>query len=117
MSFDFKDLKIWQESMILVEVVYRLTAQLPNDEKFGLQSQMRRAVISIPSNIAEGKGRSTGKDFRSFLICARSSLLELQTQLEICFRLKYIDHQSYCVVDEQMIRLSRMLSSFIRSLS
>ena len=77
----FKDLLVWQKAMRLVKLVYILTDELPNKEEFGLKSQMRRAAVSIPSNIAEGRRRGTKKDFIQFLRIASGSLAEIETQL------------------------------------
>lgn len=84
-----KDLKVWQEAMGLVEDVYKLTAKFPKDEMFGLTSQLKRASISIPSNIAEGAGRRGKKEFQRFLYIALGSLSEVDTQLEIAIRLSF----------------------------
>ncbi|MCK0125010.1 four helix bundle protein [Gelidibacter sp. F2691] len=86
---DHKDLDVWKKSMDLVEVVYRLSSQFPSDERFGLTSQMRRAAVSLPSNIAEGAGRKSDKELIQFLHIALGSLGELDTQYLIAVRLKY----------------------------
>ena len=83
----FCDLLVWQKSMNLTVAVYRLTQSFPREEAFGLTSQLRRSAISIPSNIAEGQGRLSPREFRQFLGIARGSTCELQTQLEIARRL------------------------------
>ena len=83
----FKKLEVWQDAMELVEEVYRTISILPSNEAFNLISQIQRSAISIPSNIAEGRGRSSDKEFRQFLYIARGSLFELRTQLEIARRL------------------------------
>lgn len=80
----FKDLIVWQKSMDLVESIYRITEKLPSKEQFGLISQMRRAAVSIPSNIAEGYGRQSKGSYTQFLSISRGSLLELETQTELC---------------------------------
>jgi four helix bundle protein len=85
----YKDLVVWQKSITLVKLVYQLTATFPNDERFGLISQMRRAAVSIPSNIAEGQARRTTPDFIRFLSMAEGSLAELNTQIVIAMELKY----------------------------
>ncbi|TNC81772.1 MAG: four helix bundle protein [Oleiphilus sp.] len=82
---------IWKLSMRLVEGIYQTTDRLPESEKFGLTSQMRRAAVSIPSNIAEGASRKSDKEFYRFLCFSRGSLMELETQLLICMRLGYIE--------------------------
>jgi four helix bundle protein len=83
----FRDLHVWQKSMELTLVVYRLTQSFPREEIFGLTSQLRRCAVSIPSNIAEGQGRLNTREFRQFLGIARGSVCEVQTQLEIVRRL------------------------------
>ena len=94
---DYKDLDAWKESMKLVQLVYELTQDFPNEEKFGLVSQLRRASVSIPSNIAEGQSRNSNKDYKRFVEIALGSSLELETQLIIASRLKLIkpDHQVF----------------------
>lgn len=89
-----QQLRAWQEAMDLVTTIYALTACFPADEKFGLSSQMRRAAISVPSNIAEGAARGSKADFLRFLHIARGSLSELETQLQIAYRLRYIEDLS-----------------------
>jgi four helix bundle protein len=89
MSNTFRDLKVWQRSIDLAEDVYRLTAGFPASEMYGLSSQMRRASVSIPSNIAEGWGRRSRKDYGRFVLVARGSNDELQTQLVIAARLGF----------------------------
>jgi four helix bundle protein len=86
----FQDLRVWQEAMDLTVEVYRVTFEFPKHELYGLVSQMRRAAVSVPSNIAEGKGRHSDPDFVRFLLNARGSLLELQTQVLIARRLQYL---------------------------
>jgi four helix bundle protein len=85
----FKDLVVWQLAMDLVVVIYSLLRKIPIEERFGLCDQMRRSVISIPSNIAEGQARATRKDFSHFLTIASASLSELETQVLICNRVDY----------------------------
>jgi four helix bundle protein len=87
----YKDLVVWQKAMDLVDVVYDLSSQFPRFEDFGLRSQITRAAVSIPANIAEGQGRGTAKDFANFLTIARSSVLELETLLLVALRRGYID--------------------------
>jgi four helix bundle protein len=91
---NYRDLIVWQKAMDLVELVYRLTKHFPPDELYGLRSQMRRAVISIPSNIAEGEGRHSTRDFLRFLAIANGSRREVETQAIIAQRLGYIDEPS-----------------------
>ncbi len=82
-------LKAWQVAMEVVETVYRETSALPEKERYGLQAQMRRAAVSVPSNIAEGAARGSKADFRRFLLIARGSLAELETQALVCPNLGY----------------------------
>ncbi|MNF46186.1 hypothetical protein D3C85_440550 [compost metagenome] len=112
----FRDLLIWQKSMILVTEVYQLTNSFPKEEIYGLSSQIRRSSISIPSNIAEGYGRDGNKDYLKFLNIAISSLFEMQTQLEISFNLKYITEIQFNKIHEESREIERMLSSFTRKI-
>jgi len=89
----YRDLKVWQSSMDLVELVYKMTRSFPTSEKFGLMSQMQRAAVSIPSNIAEGAGRNHTKEYLHHLAMAYGSLMELETQIQIAVRLKYLTKQ------------------------
>ena len=114
MTGDFKtrshrDLIVWQKAMILVSAVYKLSISLPADEKFGLTSQIRRAAVSIPSNIAEGRARSTKKDYLQFLHIALGSTAELETQLEICLDLRFISRQAYESTLAMLEEVRRML--------
>lgn len=90
----FRDLRAWQRSIDLVEVIYGVSAQFPQDERFGLKTQIRSAAVSIPSNIAEGQGRATAGEWLQFLGHARGSLFELETQLVIAQRLNYLQKSS-----------------------
>jgi four helix bundle protein len=87
---DFHDLVVWQKAMLLTRKVYEATASFPKEEMFGLKSQIRRAAVSIPANIAEGHGRLTDMQFRHFLGNSRGSLSELQTELELAQSLDFI---------------------------
>jgi len=112
-----KDLFVWQRSMDLFESIYRLTASLPASEQFGLIAQMRRSAVSVPSNIAEGYGRQATGEYRHHLLICRGSLLELETQLLLCRRLKYSsEHESDTLLAE-ITEISKMLGSLIAKLS
>ena len=89
----YKDLTVWQKSMDLVEEIYALVKKLPKEETYALSDQMRRAAISIPSNIAEGKTRNSVKEYVNFLSIARGSVSELNTQILICIRLHYFSEE------------------------
>jgi len=113
----YKDLIVWQKAMQLVTDVYLLTKSLPKDEVYGLTSQVRRCSISIPSNIAEGYGRKSTNDYSRFLQIAIGSLYELQTQLEICFNLNYLNNEGFDNINEQSREIERMLSSLTNKLN
>jgi four helix bundle protein len=90
---NYRDLIAWQKAMDLVELAYVLTKKFPKEEIYGLVAQLRRAAVSVPSNIAEGQGRGSAKEFSYFLAIAQGSLRELETQMLIAQRLTYIDGQ------------------------
>ena len=112
----YHDLEAWQQSMGPVTDVYSLTAEFPESERFGLTNQLRRAAVSIPSNIAEGQGRLSTKDFLRFLYIARGSLNEVQTQLEIARRLNFIK-EGTVNLSKQADTVGRLLNGLIRSLN
>lgn len=105
----YRDLRVWQAGMDLVERVYRLTERLPKHEIYGLTSQIRRAAVSVPSNIAEGHTREHSKEYLNHLSVAQGSLAELQTQLEIASRLDYITAEEFGALQEQTSSLARQL--------
>ena len=113
----YQDLLVWQRSMDLVEKVYCLTAGFPHSEQWGLTSQMRRAVISVPSNIAEGYGRQATGEYRHHLSIGRGSLLELETQLLLSKRLKYMQPSDADSVISEIEQISKMLATLISKLS
>ena len=113
----YKDLLIWQKGVALVKSVYLLCEQLPKEEVYGLQSQMKRAAISIPSNIAEGYGRNYTQNYVQFLRIARGSLLELETQLIISKELKLVGNKLYQKVQGLITEENKMLNAFIKSIS
>ena len=112
----FRDLLVWQKSMRLVTVVYEVTKEFPNDERFGLTSQIRRSAVSLPSNIAEGHGRSSTKEYIQFLSITMGSMNELETQLEISKNLEYLDEGTFSKLHDNCREIERMLSSLIRKL-
>ncbi|MEM9998743.1 MAG: four helix bundle protein [Bacteroidota bacterium] len=111
----YTDLLVWQRAMDLVDEVYDLARCFPSDERFDLRSQVRRAAVSVPSNIAEGWGRSSKKDFVRFLYIARGSLYEVETQMRIAQRQGYIEVTALKRLVEHSHELSRMLLGLIRS--
>ncbi len=110
-----KELLVWQKAMQLVVDVYNLIRLLPKEETYGLSDQMRRAAISIPSNIAEGNARSSQKDMVHFLYIAQGSRAELETQLELCELIGYISKEGLEPVLMQTQEIGRMLSGLIKS--
>ncbi len=112
-----KKLDVWQAAMKSTTMVYKLTDKFPEEEKFGLVSQMRRAAISIPCNIAEGAARRGKREFRNFLSMAQGSLSELDTQLELSILLGYVKAEDLRELWHQLLRIDKMLSGLIRSLT
>ena len=111
-----EDLKIWNKSIELAKSVYQLVAELPADEKFGLNSQIKRCSISIPSNIAEGAGRNSNKEFKHFLSIANGSAYELQTQLILTTELNLINKDKVQPVINTCIEIQKMNYSFQQKL-
>lgn len=112
----YRDLIVWQKSMDLVTLIYKLALELPENEKYGLIPQIKRSAISIPSNIAEGYGRNYRKDYSRFLQIARGSLFENQTQLEIAVNLDFIKVEDLEDIKELSIEVEKMLNSLIKKL-
>jgi four helix bundle protein len=113
MAENYRDLIAWQKAKSLVLSVYRCTRLFPRDEIYGLTSQMRRAAVSVPSNIAEGKGRNSQRELVQFLFHARGSLLELETQLSIAYDLEYIELPVFETLESQTRELGRILNGLI----
>jgi len=113
----FRDLRVWQAGMDLVEQIYQLTQSFPAQECYGLTSQMRRAAVSIPLNIAEGHTREHSKEYLHHLSMSQASLAELQTQLEIAGRLKYLSLNDVNQSLEQATSLSRQLFALRNALT
>ena len=116
MAESFRDLLSWQKAMALVTEIYRATAGFPRDEMYGLTCQVRRSAVSVPSNIAEGKGRFSKKEFGHFLSNARGSLCEMQTQLEIARNLGYLPEARFDELDQQSREVGRMLNGLMKAL-
>jgi len=112
----YKELRVWQKSIDLVELIYTITSRFPQEELYCLTKQIRRAAVSIPSNIAEGQGRSTPGEFRQFLGTARGSLYEVETQMHIAVRLGYVGKESATETFTMVSDLSRMLHGLISAL-
>lgn len=112
-----KELKIWKESMNLVIDIYEVTQSFPENERFGLTSQMRRSALSIPSNIAEGADRGGSKEFVRFLAIAKGSTSELETQMEIAQRLGLIDQMKFNLLSDKIEYINNMNFRLAQKLS
>lgn len=112
----YRDLLVWQKAMSLANAVYRETEALPKSEMFGLQSQLRRAAVSVPSNIAEGHGRLNDGHFRQFLATSRGSLFEMQTQLELASGLKFLNEARVDELMEQCEEIARLINGLLAAL-
>lgn len=110
---NYRKMIVWQKAMQLTELTYVAVKKLPKEELYALSSQMRRAVVSIPSNIAEGAGRNTDKDLRHFMTIARGSATELETQLMICEMLRYLSIDDVKPIMILLDEVRRMLSVLI----
>jgi len=111
-----KKLDAWKAALDLVLALYRTTDRFPEQERFSLTSQIRRAALSVPSNIAEGAARQTKKEFINFLHMAQGSLSELDTQLEVAKELGYLDKDRWATFDDQIERIDKLISGLIRHL-
>lgn len=116
MMQSFRDLQVWQRSMELTVIIYRLTQTFPREEAFDLTSQLRRSAISIPSNVAVGHGRMNPREFRHFLLIARGSNCELQTQLELSGALGFADSQLLKTAQSTSHELDKMLFALLGNL-
>ncbi len=112
----YRDLLVWQKGMTLVKEIYKLTQGFPDEERFGLISQMRRAAVSIPSNIAEGQARHTTREFVQFLSHAEGSLAEVDTQLRLSTELGFCECSQAAATEQLADELRRMLNSLRRRL-
>jgi four helix bundle protein len=113
----YRDLIAWQKAMDLVVRVYEATKQFPPEERFGLTTQLRRAAVSVPSNIAKGQGRHTTRDFLRCLSIAYGSLQEVETQLIIARRLKYLEESFQADMSELTNKVARLINGWMNSLS
>ena len=110
---DFRDLDVWKNSVDLVERIYFITGNFPKSEIYGLSQQLRRAVVSISSNISEGCGKRTSKDFAQFLYNAFGSVKEVECQLIIAYRLKYLEKDTFDNIMKEINSVGKMLRGFI----
>jgi four helix bundle protein len=114
MILSYRDLNVWQNAMNLVEDVYKITANFPKEEKYGLISQIRRCSVSIPSNISEGFMRKSTKEYIQFIYISLGSLGELDTQMEIAVRLKFMESQKD--FNEKLLLIRKQLYGMVKSL-
>jgi len=112
----YQGLLVWQKAMELTAAIYKLVKKLPKEELYSLSDQMRRAVVSIPSNIAEGQDRNTKKEFIQFLTIARGSKAELETQLLICVKVDYLKEEEILEAMKLSNEIGKMLTSLINKL-
>ena len=117
MSASFRDLRVWQQAIELALRVYRGTEMFPKHELFGLAQQMRRAAVSVPSNIAEGKGHRSDREFQRFLLHARGSLMELETQILLANKLEYVSAEQATELQGLATRVGKSLAGLLNSLS
>jgi four helix bundle protein len=116
MSEGYRDLKVWRRSIALVRSVYAIVRSLPREETYGLSDQLRRAVMSVPANIAEGQARLHRKEFIQHLSIARGSLAEVDTLLVVAHQLEYIDGNTIDTVIEELAEVRRMLHGLLNRL-
>ena len=113
----YKNLQVWQDAIELTTIIYNTTKNFPREETFGIVSQLRRSAVSIPSNIAEGYGRSTNTELIHFLYIALGSSNELNTQIEISKNLKFIDEENYTMISEKNEEINAKLRALIKTRS
>jgi four helix bundle protein len=114
---NYRDLVAWQKAMDLVEAINAATRSFPSEERYGLTNQLRRAAVSVPSNIAEGQGRRSPKEFHHFLALAHGSLREIETQMLIAQRLSYLDGHTTEVLMGQAGEVGRLITGLSNSLA
>jgi four helix bundle protein len=116
MAQPYQDLLVWQRAMEMTVAIYEATRSFPSDERYGLISQLRRAAVSVASNIAEGRGRISQGEFRQFLGLAQGSNYEVQTQLLVAKRMKMGESETLCKAEDLSVEVGKMLSALIASL-
>jgi len=116
MRHNFKELKIWNLAMEIAEEIYKISSNFPAEEKYGIVSQIRRSAVSVPSNIAEGTGRGSDKEFRHFLEVALASAYELETQLILTEKLKFSKEELNTSIHNKLNELEKMIAGFIKKL-
>ena len=116
MEKDYRSLIVWQKSMDLVDEIYRIVKLLPKEELYSLSNQMRRCAVSVPSNIAEGYERGSKKEYAKFLLIARASRAELETQLMVCVRQGFVDEKEVEKAFSLCVEIRKMLTSILSKL-
>jgi four helix bundle protein len=116
MGQSYRELIAWQKAMKLVTEIYQATKTFPIEERYGLSNQLRRAAVSVPSNIAEGQARFSGKDFHRFLSMSRGSLVEIETQLQIAMNLGYLKLSDGAALLDETAELGRILNGLLASI-
>ena len=116
-AMNYRELIVWQKAMDLVTEIYQVTSTFPNEERFGLTSQIRRAAVSVPSNIAEGHGRKATGAYLNHLSIAYGSLMELETQIQIALRLNFISTEAASDLIEKITQIAKMLNGLKKSLA
>lgn len=114
---NFKELNIWNEAKEFSLLIYKVTSKFPSSEVYGITSQIKRAAVSIPSNIAEGAGRNSNKDFSRFIAISLGSSFELETQLIIANELNFIDNEKFKELIETLSKIQKMLVNFQKHLN
>ncbi|EKE20206.1 MAG: s23 ribosomal protein [uncultured bacterium] len=117
MSYSFRNLTVWDKGMELAEEIYKITAKFPREEVYGLTSQMRRCAVSVPSNIAEGRQRGSRNEMRQFFSISYGSAGELETQLELAVRLKFIDKTATIRAESLLCEVQKILVTMIKKLN
>ena len=114
---DYKELQVWQKAMDLVVEIYKISKLLPKEETYGISDQIRRAAVSIPSNIAEGESRNSAKEFIQFLSIARGSLAELETQLLICIKVNMLSEDNITEAQNITTEVGKMIKGLMNKLN
>jgi four helix bundle protein len=114
LNLKHKNLDVWKLSIDIVRELYKMTESFPKSEIFGLTDQIRRSAVSLPLNIAEGSSRKSSLERKRFYEIARSSLVEIDTQLEVCIALKFIENNNISIVDDKLNHLFAMLTNLIK---
>ena len=113
---NYRELRIWQRSMNFVVRIYEVSAGFPKEERYSLTAQLRSCIVSVPSNISEGAGRGTNKQFKRFLEFSMGSINEAQTQIELAYRVNYLSNEIYESLIDEALQIYKMILAFYNSL-